>query len=171
MQVATIATHEGFDLDLYSWFPEAKEIIKPVADGLLFTFGRVDENGRLVSVTYWNGPGCLFFSSPLVCLPDENGWLNYRGFTTKDSLICVPAEIAIRHLFVQGYQAGLDDYLWTGQHNLSLDLCYFIRRKPVDETKLAASTKAATAWLERMVCLLKRNTPQWTESDLAYAYG
>ena len=39
MKTATIATHEGFDLDLYAWWPESRGILAPVAGMPLYAFG------------------------------------------------------------------------------------------------------------------------------------
>jgi hypothetical protein len=68
---------EDWDGDLLKIIPQAAEIIAPVADVKLVTFGSVDDRGRLRHPSTWNGyDGSLAFfdfdaEPPTVSKPEE----------------------------------------------------------------------------------------------------
>ena len=147
MKKVTIATHEGFDLDLYSWWPESKDVIAPVAGMPLFSFGDVSDSGRLLSLAYWNGPGCLLFTQPPLH-EIKDGWSSFQGLTTKSPMVELTAEFAIRYLFVQGYDSILNMRNWTMRNDIFLDLCGCVRGYNDSKDKWDSVRQRSRDWLE-----------------------
>lgn len=117
----------GHDSELFSFLPEVYiEQLKKHSQAPLWTFGTVDQEGLLRSMTYWNGRGCLIFSSPPV-KSVEDGWSNYRGFVTDDGLQQVNALTIVRYLFCQGYVSCLDQVPWTAAADPQLERLAYIR--------------------------------------------
>ncbi len=92
----------------------------------LWTFGDTIE-GKLRSVSVWNGPPFSFAWTAKPTVDRSAGWSHYGSFTCADSLIEVSAITLVRHYFVQGYPCALDLVPWIRPADPTLQRLRYIR--------------------------------------------
>ena len=101
MKVVDSFWSDDFDADLLKVVPRAADILAPVADVPLWTYGKTDANGQLVHPSVWNGYRSMlaFFSSSAEQDPRPSD----HYYVGNDLLIRCTFEQAVRDCWVHSY--------------------------------------------------------------------